>query len=301
MVQEKGQLLLYGADSICATRQAKLNWALVGQSLLPTRKGLEMQYVKRWAAYLLLAAIVLPLLAADDKKPDDKKPATDSKSDDKKTDEKKTDVKKTDVKKVLEKNVNTEKSIRAGELRGKIVAVIESKKSLRLSIPLQVPRINAGELRAAANDEVNYKLQLARGNASAAAQHLYNMQIHQARSVTVHTEYKEIELQTIEDVKIRLANPAPDYDDKGKPVRPSAKKLKELKGPDPKLPGYTGEFSNLAGEQVVTVTLVKKKSEGGPKLPPVKGKAADPSALLVDLPQVAMILVEYDPNANPAK
>jgi hypothetical protein len=265
-----------------------------------------MRYVRRWAAFLIVAGFALPLLAADDKKADDKKPAADKKADDKKGDDKKgddkkMDAKKTDVKKELEKNANTDKSIRTGQLTGKIVAVVESKKSLRLSIPLQVPQINAGELQAAANEEIHYKVALAQNNPSAAAQHLYNMQQHQARIYSLHTAYKDVELQTTDDVKVRLANPPPKFDEKGKIVRLSPKELKELKGPDPKLPGYSGEFSDLAQEQVVTVTLVKKKGEGPRLPPPPKGKPADPTALLEDLPQVNMILVLVDPNANPSK
>jgi hypothetical protein len=251
-----------------------------------------MRYLTRGAAFVLLAVVALPLVGADDKKADDKK------ADDKKA----APDKKADVKKELDKNVNTEKSIRAGQLTGKVLAIVESKKSLRLQLTLQVPQINQGELQAAADDSVRYQQALLRRDANAAANALYWMQRHQANSVTLQNVNKDVELQTTDDVKVRLNNPPPKYDDKGKIVRYSAKELKELKGTDPKLPGYNGEFSDLAQDQIVTVHLVKRKGDG-PRLPPpkVKGKDADPSALLDNLPQVSMIVVVIDPNATQAK
>jgi hypothetical protein len=268
-----------------------------------------MRTALRWAAFLVLIALALPLVAADDKKADDKKPAPDKKADDKKpapdkkADDKKPAPEKKPVdKKVLDKAVNTEKSMKAGELTGKIMAVIESKKSVRLQLTLQVPQINQGEVQAAANEEIQYKLSLANRDANSARQHLYNLQFHQARMWTMQNITQDVELQTTEDVKVRLANPPPKYDDKGRVVRYSAKELKELKGDDPKLPGYHGEFSDLAQEQYVTVTLVKKKGDG-PRLPQprAKGKDADQAALPQDLPPVSMILVIIDPNATQGK
>jgi hypothetical protein len=265
-----------------------------------------MRYVTRWAAFVLLLGFALPLLAADDKKADDKKPGADKKADDKKPADKKPDDKKAmpnekrvvDLKKELEKNVNTDKSIRAGQISGKVVAVVESKKSLRLSVPIAVPHINQGALNAAAQNQVEYAQALARGDANGAAQALVRMQQNQAQAITLQTVYKEIELTTTDDVKVRLANPPPKYDEKGRLVRPSGKELQELRGPDPKLPGYNGEFSDLAQEQVVTVTLVRKKNEG-PRLPLPKAKGKqDPTALLEDLPQVSMIVIMHDPNAK---
>jgi hypothetical protein len=263
-----------------------------------------MRYVTRWAAFLLLVGFTLPLLAAEDKKADDKKPGADKKADDKKPADKKPDdnkptpsAKKVDLKKELEKKVNTEKSIRAGHLSGKVVAVVESKKSLRLSIPIAVPQINQGALAAAAQNQVEYANAIANRDANGAAQALLRMRQNQANAISFQTIYKDIELSTTEDVKVRLANPPPRYDEKGRLVRPSGKELKELRGPDPSLPGYSGEFSDLAQEQVVTVTLVRKKGEG-PRLPPPKKGKEDPAALLEDLPQVSMIVIVHDPNAK---
>src|SRR5262245_14846693 len=89
----------------------------------------------RAAAFLALTCSALPLLAAD---------------------------KKTDLKAPLDKQVNTAKSLAAGQLTGKVVAVVESKKSLRLRLTLQTVELNTG----AYNNMVNAQLQLARAQAS---------------------------------------------------------------------------------------------------------------------------------------
>jgi hypothetical protein len=67
---------------------------------------------------------------------------------------------------------------------------------------------------------------------------------------------------TIDDVKVRTKNPPVAYDDKGNKKKYTAKELKELKG-DSKLPGYSAEFNDLKQNQVVEVSLVRKKSDKG--------------------------------------
>ena len=73
---------------------------------------------------------------------------------------------------------------------------------------------------------------------------------------------------TIDDVKIRTENPPVAYDDKGNKKKYTEKELRELKG-DPKLrlPGYSAEFNDLKVNQVVEVSLVRKKSDKAAKEP----------------------------------
>ena len=70
---------------------------------------------------------------------------------------------------------------------------------------------------------------------------------------------QDVKVMTIDDVKIRTKNPPVAYDDKGNKKKYTAK---ELKG-DSKLPGYTAEFNDLKQNQVVEVSLVRKKSDKG--------------------------------------
>ncbi len=78
---------------------------------------------------------------------------------------------------------------------------------------------------------------------------------------------QDVKVMTIDDVKIRTKNPPVAYDDKGNKKKYTAKELKELKGDDPRLPGYTAEFNDLKQNQVVEVSLVRKKSDKGGKQP----------------------------------
>lgn len=77
------------------------------------------------------------------------------------------------------------------------------------------------------------------------------------RAVAVH---QEVELQADDDIKVRLKNAPVQFDDKGKPKQLTADELKELKGPDPSLPGYQADFSDLKTGQLVRVSLARKKT-----------------------------------------
>jgi hypothetical protein len=71
---------------------------------------------------------------------------------------------------------------------------------------------------------------------------------------------QDVKVMTTDDVKVRTKNPPVAYDDKGNKKKYTAKELKELKG-DAKLPGYAAEFSDLKQNQVVEVSLVRKKGD----------------------------------------
>ncbi len=77
---------------------------------------------------------------------------------------------------------------------------------------------------------------------------------------------QNLKVTSIDDVKVRTENPPVAYDDKGNKKRYTAKEKKELKG-DSKLPGYTAGFEDLKVNQIVQVTLVRKKSDREVKEP----------------------------------
>ena len=60
-----------------------------------------------------------------------------------------------------------------------------------------------------------------------------------------------------EGVKVRFLRAPAAYDDKGHFRKRTAEELKELKGPDPKLPGYTADLGDLKNGQTVVVRLGK--------------------------------------------
>ncbi len=241
-----------------------------------------MRYLARAAAVLLVGGLAMPAVGADKDKAKDKADA-----------------------KAAEKGVTSEKMYRAGQLAGKILTVVESKKSIRLQVTLQYPKLNQGSLNSLVQAQLNMQRAAYNTNPQSRAQGIYNAQMQmlraQATLYSVQTMTKDVELQTTDEVKVRQAHPPEAFDDKGKPKKYTPKELKELRGPDPKLPGYNAEFSDLREGQIVTITLVKKK-DAPAKLPPRRpiknpkdAKDIDADLLLQNLPQISRIVIVADP------
>ena len=234
----------------------------------------------------------LPALSAEDK---------DKKADPKKDDANKTDVKKDEAPKKgdgkksaaknadKDKDTNTEKMVKAGVVTGKVMAVIEDKKSIRIQVTLQVPKLNPGALQNIQRAQI----QLAQANSPQAMINARNALAQaQAGLYTIENVQKDYELQATDDVKVRMRNPPAQFDDKGRIKRYTQKELKELKGND-KQPGFPAEFSDLKQDQIVKVSLIRKK--GAPRAPVKKGKDVDPDLLNDFLPQMSSIIILAEP------
>jgi hypothetical protein len=205
---------------------------------------------------------------------------------------------------------NSEKSIKSGVVIGKVMNVYEDKKRLRLQVPVPVTTLNpsaAGQIAQAQRDLANaqYSLRTAT-NAQGILQARQQMAqasvaLARAQASVYQTKYenKEIEVQAIDDIVVRLAQPKQDFDEKGRVKKYTKAELKELKG-DSKLPGYKAEFTDLQNEQIVRVTMVRKKGEPAPKPMPKKKKGKDedekPAAGLIDANiQVSLIEILLEP------
>ncbi len=244
-----------------------------------------MRHLPRAAAALLVGCLALPAVGADKAK--DKADA------------------KTEAKNA-EKGITSEKMYRAGQLAGKILTINESKKSVRLQVTLQYPKLNQGALNSLVQAQINMQQAALNRDYNSRIQGIANAQRQmlqaQATLYSLETHTKDVELQAAEEVKVRQAHPPESFDDKGKLKKYTAKELKELKGPDPKLPGYNAEFSDLREGQYVTVSLVKKKDAPHTKLPPRRpikdpkeAKDVDADLLLENLPQMSVIVIVADP------
>lgn len=204
-----------------------------------------------------------------------------------------------------EKEANSEKLIRAGVLTGKVAAVYEDKKKIRLSVTVPVTTINPGALNSIQQAQLNMMQARARGD----AQGMINAQLEMARAratmYQVRNEHQDVELTAMDDVVVRTAHPKGSFDEKGKVKKMTKAELKELKGPDPKVPGYKAEFSDVQTEQVIQVTLVRKKNAPMPKVavPKKKKKGEDGEAgadLFGDhLPQISLIMIVAEPPSSP--
>jgi hypothetical protein len=265
-----------------------------------------MRAMLRLIAFVLMGFLLsLPVLGADDKKDEAKKDEAKKTEVDKDAPAKKTEVdkdapaKKDEMPKKgtgkkpagkdADKEANTEKMVKAGVVTGKIMGVVESKKSIRIQVTFQVPKLNAGQLQAVQRAQV----QMAQANSPQAMINARNALAQaQANLYSMQSVQKDYELQAVDDIKVRAANPPAQFDDKGRIKRYTAKELKELKGND-KLPGYPAEFSDLKQDQIVQVTLIRKK--GAPRTPIKKGKDVDPDLLNDFLPQMSMIVIVSEP------
>jgi hypothetical protein len=190
---------------------------------------------------LMAFLLILSASAAEDKKADPKKDDPAKKATVKKADGKKDADKDKDKPTDKDKDKPAEKMLTVGTVAGKVMAVVEAKKSLRIEL-------------------------------------------------TVGKNKPQVEWQAIEDVKVRMLNPPPKFDDKGRIRRYTAKELKELKGEDKKTPGYPAEFSDLKQGQYVQVTLVKKKGT-----PIRRGKDAGADANGENNPQMSLIVIVAEP------
>lgn len=278
-----------------------------------------MQAVLRIVAFALVGLLLsLPVLGADDKDkkadpPKDEGKKTDVKKEQppKKEEPAKKDAKKEDPAKKesdntpagktklpplkgkfkgmeTDKDAAEKKLLRQPKVTATVVAVVEDKKSVRLRLTIPYVKINTGALNNYANAEI--RLMQATN-----AQGVYNAQNQMAQAAAqlyqVATVEKDVEWAAADEFKVRMKNPPPLFDDKGRPKRYSSKELRELKGND-KMPGFAGEFSDLKSGQVVEVTLVQKKTGSRPVK---RGKGVEGEVSPDDMPKMSMIMILVEP------
>jgi hypothetical protein len=83
----------------------------------------------------------------------------------------------------------------------------------------------------------------------------------QRRSVgpQLRAAHRDLEIQLDDEVKIRSLKAPVLMDEDGKPRKPTSEELKELKGSDPKAPGYARDLRDLKKGQMVRVYLARQK------------------------------------------
>jgi hypothetical protein len=101
---------------------------------------------------------------------------------------------------------------------------------------------------------------------------------------------QKFELDAPESMKVRTVLLPLETDEKGKPRRLTEKEKRELKGPDPTLPGYTADFDSLKVDQVVEVYLAKQPPKSKAKEKDQDTDSAEPSR-----PKIAMIVIRAEP------
>jgi len=189
----------------------------------------------------------------------------------------------------------TEKMVKAGQIRGTITSINESKKSLKLKLKVSYTVPDKGAIQAFLNAQRDYQVALLKRDVNAAANAQRTMLEQQARMYKVESKDVDYEVQSQDEVVVRTMILPERFDDRGKVIKKfTREQLKELKG-DPKLPGYKAEFSDLIQGQLVEARLVRKP--GRPPRPK-KGKDALEGGLdaLDDYqPHASMILILGSP------
>jgi len=201
-----------------------------------------------------------------------------------------------------EKNEDPDKKtdplVKVGVVSGKITNLYEDKREINLAV--SVPKPNP----SAANSIAQAQQQLNQARARNDRQGIINAQkaLQQAQNNMYTSETKNVKFVARDDVVVRRMQPGDTFDDKGRIKKPTAKDLKDLKGPG-NLPGYKAEYGDLKTDQVVQVTLVTRKSAMKAKAPAKKkGKddeLTNPDLLGDNSAQISLILILAEGKARP--
>jgi hypothetical protein len=256
-----------------------------------------MLAIHRWAPIVLLA-VAMPLVAADEKKKkkgdaDTTPPATEQ-----------------DYKQLAQ----------AREITGKLLNFDPTARRLTIQVEYLIYRPNdklkggkGANLQRQQEELLREQQQVLRSRNP--AEMMRRLQQLQARVQRLQAQqlkgqkdlfktekaHKDFDLETIENVKVRLAQLPTEYDDKGFPKKYTDKELKERKGPDPKLPGYTASPDDVKVGQIVKLTLARKKPAPKPAdKDKDEDKDKDKDAAADSHPEVTMIVILKEADDPPS-
>ncbi len=215
-----------------------------------------------WLGLMVLFVIVLPARAADDD--------TDAKGKADATEKKQAD-----------------KLIKSGKaFVGKLVKIDGDKRVLTIEVTYPTTKQDPQTMQNLANLQLRrIEAQRNRNPVDRLRQlSQIDIDIEKGTRNLYKTATKKIELDAPEDMNVRTKVLPVELDDKGKPRKLTEKEKRELKGPDPTLPGYTGDFDSLKSDQTVEVFLAKQ---------PPKSKAKDKDADNTEStrPRIARIVI----------
>jgi hypothetical protein len=196
----------------------------------------------------------------------------------------------------------------AHEVTGKLVSINGTDRTFTLRVEYQLvqpnPDARKGKQGQAPQNLLRQQEQILRSRnpferarqlqqlqAQLQRQSLQQLQAMKGAFKTV-TEHKDFELEASPDSPVRMLRLPLEYDDKGLARKHTPAELKTLKGPNPNLPGYVSNFSELKPGDIVRLTLAKKNANKDSDATPWDKK-----------PRVSMIVVvgEGPPPEQPAK
>src|SRR5690348_16896324 len=108
------------------------------------------------------------------------------------------------------KTETKEQKLAGGKFTGTVVSVEGSQKTLTVQMTLQVPVVNRDEVNAVQA----WQVELAKAkDVNRAAECQRNIAYHSQRVYSFQEKKENVDLQTIENVKVRTANPPTAFDD----------------------------------------------------------------------------------------
>jgi len=217
-----------------------------------------------WLGCLGLFALLLPALRADDNSETTTKPDAQAEK-------------------------QCDKLIKSGKsFIGRLVKLEADQRYLTVEVTYKSPKQDPQAVQNLANLQRQMIEAQRQRNPVERLKQLYHIQLainKQTRNL-YKDETQKIELDAPEDVKVRTKLVPVEFDDKGKPRKLTEKERRELKGPDPTLPGYLADFDSLKPDQTVEVYLAKK-----PPKAKVKEKDKDADLTESTRPKIAMIVI----------
>jgi hypothetical protein len=211
-----------------------------------------MQYLFRGCGLLLGLILVLPLLAADDKKPS-------RKDKDDKT-----------------KHVDSD-TLATGPYTGKLLALPDSDRTVSMTVDeAHLTPKNANTASKTAQAVAKQEAHVAQLEADLAAAKNPKDYAHKtqqleaalaklqqeiqkaAADVKVVTNHNTVDFQLAPDVKIRMISLPTQFDSEGNVKKYTDEEKKALKGADTNLPGYQAKLEDLQVGNLVRVTLWRK-------------------------------------------
>jgi hypothetical protein len=257
----------------------------------------------RLLGLLLLSALVLPSLGADDKDAKKKDDAPQQKDAVKKDDD---TARKKPADNGKDSKEKKEKLTWGAELVGRVEVAGTSQREFTLHVTQKIMEPDYGAQVQYAQQRLQLAQQQARMATARTLQErnsatLQYYQIAMQMSQTQQRLYRprdhhyDLKLRFAENKKVRLSQPPLDYDDKGNPKKYTAKELRDFQGKEG-LPGHTAEMDALKSGQIVKVYLKRY----APAYTPAKGKAAkkkdeDEEDADMSRPEAVMILVLREP------
>jgi hypothetical protein len=113
---------------------------------------------------------------------------------------------------------------------------------------------------------------------------------------------KNYDLQAVDDVKVRTAQPPIVLDSKGNPRKLTDAEKKAKKAPDPELPGYTATWAKLKPDLTVRVYFAARKKTPAPEVAKTNGKEKEKATEDQKAPvSVIVILDDEEPSVVAGK